>query len=80
MASKGQTKRGEAHNTVHRHAGRRNVNALIGICVNMRMGIIRHNLSKTTEGLVGANGGQIELDGAVFRNLIMGDATSSQLV
>ena len=34
------------------------------------MEITRHDLAKTTKELVGANGGQIELDGTVFLNHI----------
>ena len=34
----------------------------------------------TTQKLVGANGGQLKLDGILFLKLTLGDATSSQLV
>ena len=35
---------------------------LVSRCKTMRMEIRRHNLAKTTKTLVGANGGQIDLD------------------
>ena len=53
---------------------------LIGRCMNNRMGITRPNLTPTTERLVGANRGQIKIDGAIFLNLTVGDALSSQLM
>ena len=53
---------------------------IIGKCVTTRMGISKHNLATTTERLVGANGAQIELDSAVFLNITVEDAKSSQLV
>ena len=53
---------------------------LFGRCVTMRMGITRHELAKTIKRLVGANGGQIKQDNVEFRNLTVGDATSSRLV
>ena len=53
---------------------------LIGRCMNNRMKITRPNLTPTTERLVGANGGQIKQDNVEFRNLTVGDATSSRLV
>ena len=45
-----------------------------------RMRIIRQDLAKKTERLAGANGGQSELDSAVFLNLTLGIALSSQVV
>ena len=53
---------------------------LVSRCMTMRIGITRHNLAVTTERLVGANGGQIELDGLVFLILTVANAMSSQLV
>ena len=44
------------------------------------MGITGNDLAATTERLVGANGGKIKMDGIVFLNLTVGNATSSQLV
>ena len=44
------------------------------------MGITTHDLVKTTKGLVEANGWHIKLDGILFLNLTLGDATTSQLV
>ena len=49
-------------------------------CITMHMVITRHNLVKTIERLVGANGRQIKLDGALFLNRTLGVATISQLV
>ena len=48
--------------------------------MTMQMGISRHDLATTTKKLVGANSSQIKLDGAVFMNPTMGNATSSQMM
>ena len=53
---------------------------LVGRRVTSRRGITRHDLAATTEKMVGANGGQIELQGAAFRNLTVADTTSIQMV
>ena len=45
---------------------------LISRCVTTRMGIKRHALVKTNEGLVGANGKQNKLDGVMFLDLTLG--------
>ena len=52
---------------------------LIGRCATTHMGITTHDLVKTTKRLVGANGGHIKLDGVVFLNLTLRDATTSEV-
>ena len=54
--------------------------SLVVRCMTMGMGITIHDLVKTTNRLVGANGGQIKLDSMVSLNPSIGNATSNQLV
>ena len=54
--------------------------SMISRCVTTRMGIPRPNLVKTTERLVETNSKGVKLDGAVFLNLTLGEATTSQPV
>ena len=53
---------------------------IIGRCMTTWIGITRPNLVKTTERLVGTIGRQVKLDGVVFLNVTLRDATTSQLV
>ena len=53
---------------------------LIGRCVTRQMGITSLNLTPTTKITLGANGGQIKLDGATFLHPTVNNATSSQIV
>ena len=48
--------------------------------LTIRMGISRHNLEGTTKKLVGTSSKQIALDGAIFLNLTLSDATSNRMV
>ena len=69
-----------AHNDGHRHARHRSGNVSRWQVRDHTEGNLKARPIGNNEKTGGTNGGQIKLDGVVFLNLTMGDATSSELV